>query len=413
MNFKIANNFNVYVLNDHKQSNTDSEGRVAVGGNATYSNYGIGSKLTTSLTRADLIVNGTMDITGGTNFNGNSVIGNLANVINYTMTNNNGVLPQPMEDIQFDFEEQNNYLRCSSINWALLAANGTAKVEFGGLTLTGTDPTLNIFNINGDNIASSGLSLAMLNKVDIVAPIGSTILINVSGNTLGFGSYGMFRNGITATGADGQYILWNLFEALNILPGTTSVKGSLLAPLATYNSGYTNIEGTIMVDNLYGNIESHYYPFLGNLPDVCSITSTTDSTTTDSTTTDSTTTDSTTTDSTTTDSTTTDSTTTDSTTTETTTTTTSTISTTTVPCVYNTSVNNIIESVAEEQSALASLIEAESQKIVFATENCSDCKELICINKSAEDMIQSITNLEVVLSNKLKISKKYCNNICE
>ncbi len=35
-NFGFANDFNVYVINDHIQSNVDSEGRVAVGGDATY-----------------------------------------------------------------------------------------------------------------------------------------------------------------------------------------------------------------------------------------------------------------------------------------------------------------------------------------------------------------------------------------
>lgn len=425
MNFKIANEFNVYVLNDHKQSNTDSEGRVAVAGNATYSNYGIGSHLTTSLSRNDLVVGGQMNIIGGTNFHGNSVISDINNVINYTMTNNNSVLPQPIEETPIDFQAQNDYLRCASTNWALLEKNGTATVLYGGLTLVGFDPTLNIFNINGENVEGSGLSLSMLNKIDIIAPSNSTILINVSGTNLGFGSFGMFRNGLTATGFDGQYILWNLYECLNLAASTTSVKGSLLAPLATYDSGYTNIEGTIMVNNLYGNIESHNYPFIGELPDVCggsttttTTSTTTESTTTESTTTDSTTTESTTTESTTTESTTTESTTTDSTTTDSTTTTTmttTTLSTTTVaPCVYETSVNNLIDSVSKEQEALSQIIEAESLKIKFATENCPDCKELLCINKSVENMLMSITNLEIVLSSKLKISKKFCDkNICE
>lgn len=397
-NFKVANDFNVYVLNDHVQSNVDSEGRVAVTNNATYLNYGIGSHLTPSTTRADLVVGGKMNILNGTNANGNSVISNLSNVINYTMTNNNGVTPQPIEDSPIDFVTQNEYLICASKNWSLLPSNGTAKVEYGGLTLTGTDPNLNIFNIDGTNINNSGLGLSTLNKIDIVAPIGSTILINVSGLNLGFGSYGMFRNGVTATGYDGQYILFNLFEATKIIAGTTSVKGSLLAPFATYDSGYTNIEGTIMVYDLFGNIEAHHYPFKGSLPDVCSSSTTTDSTTT--TTTDSTTT--------TTESTTTS---TDSTTTTTTTDSTTTFSTTTEnPCVFNLAINNIIDSVAKEQDALSTVISAESEKIKFAVSKCNTCKDIICINNSVESMIVTITNLEIVLQNKIKVVKNMCKD---
>lgn len=76
------------------------------------------------------------------------------------------------------------------------------------------------------------------------------------------------------------------------------------------------------------------------------------------------------------------------------------------------SVNSIIDSVAEEQKSLSKIIEAESLKIKSAIEMCPDCKELICINKSVESMIDSIINLEVILQGKLKIvlNTKNCNN---
>ena len=67
---------------------------------------------------------------------------------------------------------------------------------------------------------------------------------------------------------------------------------------------------------------------------------------------------------------------------------------------------NIMDSVSKEQEALAAIITAESQKIRFATEHCSECKDLICINKSVESMLATITNLEIVLQNKIKIVKE-------
>ena len=69
----------------------------------------------------------------------------------------------------------------------------------------------------------------------------------------------------------------------------------------------------------------------------------------------------------------------------------------------NETINNIIDSVAKEQEALSKIIEAESLKIKFAIENCPDCKDLICINKSVESMLDTITRLEIVLQGKLKI----------
>lgn len=43
INFGLANDYNVFVFGNLSLSNTDAEGRVAVGGNATLSNYGIGA----------------------------------------------------------------------------------------------------------------------------------------------------------------------------------------------------------------------------------------------------------------------------------------------------------------------------------------------------------------------------------
>lgn len=42
INFAATNGYNVFLFGDINLSNTDAEGRVAVGGNATLSNYGIG-----------------------------------------------------------------------------------------------------------------------------------------------------------------------------------------------------------------------------------------------------------------------------------------------------------------------------------------------------------------------------------
>ena len=69
----------------------------------------------------------------------------------------------------------------------------------------------------------------------------------------------------------------------------------------------------------------------------------------------------------------------------------------------NETINNIIGSVAKEQEALSQIIEAESMKIKTAIENCPNCKDLICINKSVESMLDTITRLEIVLQGKLKI----------
>nr|WP_240546350.1 choice-of-anchor A family protein [Paenibacillus artemisiicola] len=268
----VANDFNVFVLGNHTQSFVDAGGRVAVGGKATYRGYGIGSALNVSATRADLIVGGSMDIIGGTNFSGNSVIAPGGTIVNYTMTNNNGVLPQPQTGTPVDFAAAGQYLTCASASWGALAPTGTVSVAFGTITLTGTGPTLNIFSLNGANVAGSGVSLATANGINIVTPPGSTVLVNIAGNGVGFGSYAMFINGGQSSPSNGAVILWNFYQATSAFNLNLSIKGSVLAPLAVWSAvGFGNIDGTMAAQsfvNTTGSLEAHTIPFVGCLPEV-------------------------------------------------------------------------------------------------------------------------------------------------
>ena len=106
-NLGVANDFNLFILGNHTQNHVDSEGRVCVIGNVTYDHYSVGSKLEMSQTRDDLIIGGNVNISGGTNANGNTVISYTSSVINYTMTNNNSVPNQPLRGEPVNFSEEN------------------------------------------------------------------------------------------------------------------------------------------------------------------------------------------------------------------------------------------------------------------------------------------------------------------
>lgn len=289
-NLGIANEFNLFIFNDHTQSSVDSEGRVAVGGTATYANYGVGNTLPVSTTRPDLIIQGNVNITGGTNFAGNTVIYPDSTIIAYTMTNNNRVPDQPLRGTPIDFEAAERSLTETAINLAAISPNGTVENNFGQIVLTGVAPDLNVFTINGNNVDGEGLTLDNANGINIVAPAGSTILINVGGNNIGFGSYAIFRNGITATRADATLILWNFFQASRAFNQNINISGSVLAPNADWSAiGFGNIDGILVANsltNVTGTLEAHNVPFTGCLPDlIADVTTTTTSTTTTTTTT--------------------------------------------------------------------------------------------------------------------------------
>src|SRR5215207_4403792 len=67
--------FNALLFADMTAMNSDVEGRVAVGGNGSFSSYGIGDRLLPDRTRDDLIVGGDLAYTNGQVFNGNVVYG--------------------------------------------------------------------------------------------------------------------------------------------------------------------------------------------------------------------------------------------------------------------------------------------------------------------------------------------------
>lgn len=376
INFGSAGEYNVFVFGNLSLSNTDAEGRVAVGGNATLSNYGVGASilpLPPSGLDASLVVNGDLDVSAGSNACGNTIVSPSSTVINYTMGNPNGSL---LTATPIDFAEAERYLKCASIFWSGLVPNGTGSVVFGQLNLTGIDETLNIFRFDSTNIYGTGLALNQLNGINIIAPAGSTILITVDGPNILYGSYQIFRNGIAASRADAHKILWNHPDALTWSNSTTAIYGSVLAPFAAATTTFSQINGNIVFESFTGNAESHNELFTGELPEptVCLLA---DSTTTSSTTT----------------------------TTSTTTSTTSTTTTTTAainPRIQ--AVSDLFESIALQQAALSHILNAEGEKLqkVLSLDDIAP-QTILLTNKSVESMVNTIANLETILKSKLDL----------
>lgn len=70
-------------------------------------------------------------------------------------------------------------------------------------------------------------------------------------------------------------------------------------------------------------------------------------------------------------------------------------------------ISDLIASVAEEQEALARILEAEHKKIEKATDMCgTDVEELIEIDKSAERVLAAVTRLELALQLKLDLFRE-------
>ncbi|MFF2092829.1 choice-of-anchor A family protein [Paenibacillus sp. NPDC058174] len=274
INFGAANAFNVFLFGDHTQVNAAAQGRVAVGGKASYRDYSVGTALPVSTTDAQLIIDGDINIIRGTN-NGNTIAAPASIVTQYTMSNRNGVPAQPLIDERIDFEEVQSFLECSSAAWAALPVNGTAVSQFGGLVLTGQDPVLNVFTFDAGNIDGSGVSLAGANNVTIHIPNGSFALINLLGNNIGFGSYSITLPNGSDSVAPGSRILWNVPEAAAFFHHSLIITGSVLAPLAVVTAmGSGQLNGQLIALSYDGNTNSLMeasYPFMGCLPNLCGL----------------------------------------------------------------------------------------------------------------------------------------------
>lgn len=259
-----ASDFSIFVLNDHVHKYSDCSGRIAVGNNATYEHYSIGNSLESSTTRSDLIVGNSLNAIGGNNFNGNTSISTNGNVINYTMTNNNNVPNQPRREDIIDFNSERNYLYNKTQELNSLSANGTVSNYYGQLNLTGYDSNLVVFNVKNEDING-------INGINIDVPETATVIINIQGKNVSIGNLAIFYKMGTPSSNVFRKWLWNFPETENLNFYSIAVKGSILAPHATFNAtGSGNIDGTVILNNFYNynsGFEVHNYTFIGSIPD--------------------------------------------------------------------------------------------------------------------------------------------------
>jgi choice-of-anchor A domain-containing protein len=291
---------------------SDSEGRVAIGGNATLGDrsagigFSIGSgqpvdsvglPLPPDPNRHDLIVGGTLDAFNVVLLNGGARYGALApgsTPMNSRVPGASITAGPPTEYADgsgpLDFDAIFDDLSASSTFWAALPANGTTtETRYPtGMDLVGTASGLNVFSITAAQLNAA-------TYIRIKVPEGATTLVNVSGPTinmnqgpLGYvsiwdpvtGEYIVddhFINGLPVPSTTWltirQSLLWNFDTATSILKNYVSWPGTILAPLAHVQLGQGNIgpghiNGSLIADSVDSvpGAETHDMGFVGCLP---------------------------------------------------------------------------------------------------------------------------------------------------
>jgi choice-of-anchor A domain-containing protein len=136
-----------------------------------------------------------------------------------------------------NFTTADSRLLAMSAALAGYPANGTVKIQYGGVTFTGTDPDLNVFSISASSITNA-------TNYTYSVPSGSHVIVNVSGTSAIVENAGI-------SGGTASNILWNFPNATTLTLSSISFPGSILAPSATATLSSGQLSGTVVVASAY------------------------------------------------------------------------------------------------------------------------------------------------------------------
>jgi choice-of-anchor A domain-containing protein len=295
-----AAEYNVFVLGDYNQTGPDTEGKLAVGGDASFTDgFAVGMLLRGEGNGEVMVVGGDTTLSNGkvygdATFGGNQAI--ASNVGFEILDTNNQVIRQGniTQGKPIDFAAAGQHLRTlsASLNAQAQAVTTTKEVreEWGNrfttiignntktlfeqygtsllTTMEGSDSKLNIFNISADELANT-------KYFNILAPEDSTVLINVTGEVVSMSGFGFFFNGEDCNNSNvhmgcrgkAQNVLFNFSEAKSLDLNSISIMGSVLAPNADVKFNNGHINGNLIAGSLSGNGQSNLHLFKGEHPE--------------------------------------------------------------------------------------------------------------------------------------------------
>ncbi|WP_224244347.1 choice-of-anchor A family protein [Hyalangium gracile] len=236
--------YNLFLREDYHGGH-DVVGKVAVGGNVSFTHFAVGSGLAQTDIANTLVVGGNLTLKHG------AVWGDAWYGGNYK-ADSTVIYPRGTvrKGTPIDFAARFAELNALSLQLAAMPINGsTVRTPWGGILLSGTSTHVNVFDV--DASAFNGAKL-----FSIEAPAGSLVVVNIRGASAHFNGFGIHFSG----GIDQHGVLFNFFEATRINAHGFGFWGTVLAPSAdiTFNDG--SWDGGIYAKSLNGNAEGHINP---------------------------------------------------------------------------------------------------------------------------------------------------------
>lgn len=247
----VAKDFNLFALENVTQPSSDTQGRMAAGGDITLSGYSVGDQLPAGDGTVDVLIAGhNLTFTSGRVYNGNVVYGNATNLPVSAVSITEGTL---RKDSVINFVQARVYLQTLSQQLAAYEVNDTTRFEWGAVKLTGRDPFMNVFMVKGSELSAA-------NNMEISVPNGSVVLVNIDGKNVSW------TGGLTVVGTDKSNVLFNFFEAEFIKIQGIDVRGTVLAPWAEVNFIAGVQHGQMICKSFKGQGQLNLAPFIGNIP---------------------------------------------------------------------------------------------------------------------------------------------------
>ena len=262
--------YNVFFFDHMNSSSSDTEGRVAVGGDVNLKNYSIGLKSSDanySLVAGDDVKFWSGSILNGGVYGGGSVTIDKAGTIDGDVTSNGAI------NLWGGTTMTGNKVAHASATNPVNFANaytelGVTADHLAGLSVTGA--TLNKYNTFYFDASNAGLNVFHMSSAELKNAVGmkfnlganSAAVINISGSYNDFSGFGfMDFSGAPLSKKSGQDILFNFFETTALDVNAIGVIGSILAPDASlyFNNGVIN--GTVVAKSMDGSGQFNYNPF--------------------------------------------------------------------------------------------------------------------------------------------------------
>jgi choice-of-anchor A domain-containing protein len=287
LSFGAATGYNVFVFNNFSEYGTDAQGKMAVGGNFQPANNGgftiAGNHAGDGAGVYDLVVGGNFFNTnysmgggdiyvGGNmawhdpslphnayvagNFTNTSSGGSVGGTVYYGGTYSSAAnylshqaksassMPMPI-----DFLSAKTNLDSVSASLAADAANGTVSVSY---SITGSDANLNIFNLSAGSFSGA--------TINITAPAGSTVIVNVPGGADSFANGSINLNGVSASN-----VIFNFNSATTLALSGIAFNGTILAPYADFTGSWGQINGQLIADSASGTTQLNEVLFTGKM----------------------------------------------------------------------------------------------------------------------------------------------------